>query len=343
MRRFLSCENGNMAVAFALSLLPLMGAVGAAVDYSRATNVHAFLQSQADMAALSGAQLGPDGADKPLLNYVQTITKQRYGDGSWIDAMSVSGSWISDVDYQVKVSGKVRVSVLAAVPGFPDEVPVSVVSVVRIAEPRYVYTPPTMTQLDGEAGDYNRIYVYCFDETKKHNHGTHGRTQMTAIADNAGTAYHYNMPRCDAGQTLSYRLLNVRLARTDPSKWDDPKALHFNYYTDTTVENGADTYDLGGWSVLETVLCKNLNECKPKSQGGIIPEGKNRDPVQAKATCSPGKYMYYGWEDRPPGMSGPSADWTDIAWTDRDYDDIRIVIACPSLEAVQDRQVRLVN
>jgi hypothetical protein len=343
MRGFWSCEGGNIAVAFALALVPIAGAVGVAVDYSRAVNVRSFLQSQADMAALTGAQLGPEGADKPLLDYVQSVSRQRYGEGAWIDAMSVSGDWISDVDYRVTVSGKVPVSILAAVPGFPEAVPVSVAAVVRIAEPRYVYNPPTMTQLDGEAGDYNRIYVYCFDAAQKSDPKTHGRTQMTAIADNAGTAYEYDMPRCDAGQTLSYKLLNVRLAREEPQKWDDPKALHFEYYTDTTVENGAEAYDLGGWNVLETVLCKSLNECKPQSQGGIIPEGKNRNPVHARETCSPGKYMYYGWEDRPPGMSGPSADWTDIAWTDRDYDDIRIIIACPSLETVQERQVRLID
>ena len=43
--------------------------------------------------------------------------------------------------------------------------------------------------------------------------------------------------------------------------------------------------------------------------------------------------MYYGWEDRPPGMPGhqnTGGNWQHVAWTDRDYDDIRIVIACPA-------------
>jgi len=120
-----------------------------------------------------------------------------------------------------------------------------------------------------------------------------------------------------------------------------PAAQRFEYYTDTEIKNGSYDYDLGDWKVLETVLCDDVKECKPKSKGGIIPEGKNRTPVQAKGVCSPGKYIYYGWEDRPPGMSGPSDDWTDIAWTDRDYDDIRIVIGCPTLETVNDRLVRL--
>ncbi len=39
--------------------------------------------------------------------------------------------------------------------------------------------------------------------------------------------------------------------------------------------------------------------------------------------------MYYGYEDRPGG--------------DRDYDDIRIIISCPEMKKVQDKQVRIVK
>ena len=255
----------------------------------------------------------------------------------------MESEWPTQVDYRIVVKGRMPVTLLGAVPGFDDLVALGVTATARLGEPRYVYEAPEMSELDNEAGDYNRIYVYCFDPIKAAAKDGNGRSQMTPIADNGGTVYTYEMPRCDAGQTLSYRLLNVRLARTQPAKWDDPKALRFDYYTDTVVENGIDKHDLGGWSVLETALCNTRKECEQVSRGGIVPEGKNRTPVQAKGTCTPGKYMYYGWEDRPPGRKGPAKDWTDIAWTDRDYDDIRIVIKCPTLEPAAERMVRLVK
>ena len=401
MRRFLGCKKGNFAAAFALSMVPVMGAAGVATDYSRAINVRSYLQSQTDMAVLAGAQLGPDGDATAVIAYVRASTRQRYGK-DWIKGLTVEGEWVSQVDYRVTAQGKVPTTILNAVPGFPDGVIIGVSATARVAEPRFVYEPPKVSELDNEAGDYNRVYVYCFDSTKVSSGGTGGtggyddvedddreegrgrgrghgdgrdhdgndddhdwdddddhaeedgdpvpggsedgaRTQMTAIADNAGTRYDFEMPKCDAGQTLSFRLMNVRLVRDQPSKWEDPNSLRFDYYTDTQVKNGADKHDLGGWSVLETVLCDNLEECDKQSKGGIVPEGKNRDPIQADRSCSPGQFMYYGWEDRPPGMPGSARDWTDVAWTDRDYDDIRIVIECPVIETVEDRQVRLID
>jgi hypothetical protein len=159
---------------------------------------------------------------------------------------------------------------------------------------------------------------------------------MIPMADNAGTVYsEFAMPQCEAGQYLSYRLMNVRNARTKPHLWDatGPGVERYDYHTDTVYEEGMPQYDLGGWDILETVLCNNLNECRPESEGGIIPEGEDRIPQRASKPCEPGKYMYYGWEDRPPGMG----------WTDRDYDDIRVIVECPVMEEVGERSVRLVR
>jgi len=65
----------------------------------------------------------------------------------------------------------------------------------------------------------------------------------------------------------------------------------------------------------------------------VIPEGKNREPQKAKQSCQPGKFMYYGWEDRPPGLG----------WTDQDYNDIRIIIECPESVATGEFVVRLIK
>ncbi len=52
VRRFAADENGNIAVIFAIVLVPLLSFVGAAIDYSRANNARTAMQAAADSAAL---------------------------------------------------------------------------------------------------------------------------------------------------------------------------------------------------------------------------------------------------------------------------------------------------
>ena len=52
---FSAAERGNVAITFGLALLPIMTAVGAAVDYSRANAAKSVVQSALDAAVLAGA------------------------------------------------------------------------------------------------------------------------------------------------------------------------------------------------------------------------------------------------------------------------------------------------
>ena len=75
IRLFGGSEGGNVAITFGLLLLPLIGAVGAAVDYSRANAVKASLQSALDATtlALSKSAAGMDSAalQSSALKYFQ--------------------------------------------------------------------------------------------------------------------------------------------------------------------------------------------------------------------------------------------------------------------------------
>src|ERR1700730_1511940 len=51
--RFRKDRRGNVAVIFAIALLPILTAVGWAVDYSLATRMRAKLQSAADAASVA--------------------------------------------------------------------------------------------------------------------------------------------------------------------------------------------------------------------------------------------------------------------------------------------------
>ena len=55
VRRLWAAERGNVAITFGLALLPIMTAVGTAVDYSRANAARSSIQSALDAGLLAGA------------------------------------------------------------------------------------------------------------------------------------------------------------------------------------------------------------------------------------------------------------------------------------------------
>lgn len=326
-------RTANIGMVFALLTVPMVGAVGLAVDYQQLASARQFLQSQVDAVALGGAGAGPDGDATRWLERAERATRLHFDRSDWPTTLVVTGGWIHGHQFAAEARAAIDLSFARILPGIPDAVDVSVRAVAELALPLLVYEEPELAQLDPEAGDYNRLSAYCFDPAAADTSGDDGRSQVTVIADNAGTTYDYTMPRCEAGEALSYRLLNVRNARTQPRLWDDPLREHYVYYSDTVISDGVERYDLDGWSILETVLCPTLDDCRPASEGGDVPEGKNRVPQRADEPCQPGRFMYYGWEDRPPGRG----------WTDRDYDDIRVIIGCPVVEFEGDKRLRLVD
>ena len=56
-RFIISDRNGNVSIIFAIFLIPVVGAMGLAVDYGRAMHVQTDLQEIADTAAIAGARL----------------------------------------------------------------------------------------------------------------------------------------------------------------------------------------------------------------------------------------------------------------------------------------------
>ena len=61
LSRFRRDRSGNIAMIFGLALLPLMIAVGCAVDYSRANQIRSKLISAADAASVGSVARGSPG------------------------------------------------------------------------------------------------------------------------------------------------------------------------------------------------------------------------------------------------------------------------------------------
>ena len=70
LTKFNRSETGNIAVIFALSLLPMLSFVGAAVDYSVTSSKRSRIQSMLDSAMLAGAIAGKKSLDTGAGNSV---------------------------------------------------------------------------------------------------------------------------------------------------------------------------------------------------------------------------------------------------------------------------------
>jgi Flp pilus assembly protein TadG len=68
MRWFLSDRGGNIAIFFALGIVPVIGALGAAVDYSSANSYRADIQKALDSTALALSKILP--TDETTMNEV---------------------------------------------------------------------------------------------------------------------------------------------------------------------------------------------------------------------------------------------------------------------------------
>jgi len=242
------------------------------------------------------------------------------------------------------------------------------------------YEPPEGLVMDNKAGDFNEMYAYCYDTKSTDPDMSKRRSQMILIANNldmADTAKNTTTkltggiytampatpmpwPNCNGkDQSLSFRMRNIRHAKTHSALWANqgatvsgiqPGRPEHNYYTDTMINNGIETFSTSSNQILETVLCDTSDECNPSKTGVTkVPSGTNRFATKSSNTagCSPGKFVYFGFEDRP-GVNGVSVTsqgkgWLEAGWTDYDFNDIAIQMKCPSGGKLADPYPRLVG
>ncbi|GJD66583.1 TadE/TadG family type IV pilus assembly protein [Methylobacterium frigidaeris] len=354
-RSFKGDEGGAVVLIFAVLLVPVVGFLGAAVDYGVALRVRTIEQVISDRTALLVADADTVAAASASFSLGQNELSKRLGTKVGQDNTNIIGSWLDGSTYKLTISTKLSTMFIHLLPNMSNQMIVSVsTKVVRVA-PVYETKPPTSSLLSPEAADYNRIYFYCYSsDPERQKEADAGRRGLTPIADNATNPTDYSSqtsPTCTKNEAPSYMLRNVRNARAYPNRWDDKKQEVYEYYTDTVIDTGLriQTMKMKGYKIvdgstkiyidmtkdqiLETIVCKDLSECKTKKDGGILSNSNEKhEPVTTKDSCEEGKYMYYGWEDRPP--SGGS---------DKDYDDIRLVVSCPKIVKISDKKIRIIE
>jgi hypothetical protein len=390
-RRLLRDERGGIAILVAIGAAALLGAGALAVDLGHYRLTQNRLQSAADAAALAAvAELDdPATAIATAIDFAGRNVPPSYG--TIITAGDVTIG-VYDAETMTFTPGAgpdvnaVRV-VTARSPARENGVPralaliygrdAATISARAIAaRQRWLqYEAPEVMNLAPNAGDFNEMYAYCFD-MRGDGPPESRRSQMTLIANNdpSGIAVAQSggrvspvpqpiaWPRCKDGESLSFRMRNIRHVKTYPVLWDNPDAriciarcnsgnpdlrrigrAEHNYYTDTIITGGVETHAGLAEPILERIRCDSPG-CQTELADGTIPQNRTDPaPIEDNRPCTPGRYIYLGWEDRPPGRSGAHSHWTDPAWTDRDYDDIRIVLRCPSTGMLGDGLTRLVR
>jgi hypothetical protein len=377
-RRLAADRRGATAFVFAAFTPVLLGAGALAVDMAHYRFVDNRLQSAADSAALAGVKAldDPAVALSDAVEFAQRNVPDNYGTvttaadvtigvynpvaGSFTPGGGAAANAVRVTAERSQDRGNAAPRILSAIFDL-GEVRIAATAIAARELQSVQYEPPEKQDLDSEAGDFNEVYAYCYAYEGTGSPASR-RSQMTLIANNmpagqniitisggvikAVPAVPVAWPECAKDESLSFRLRNIRHAKSIPDLWKNPnkapKRPEHNFYTDTVIADGAETFNLSA-NILETVRCDSLDACDPSKPGSAIPKGKNRTPTLEDQPCLPGKFMYFGWEDRPPGQAGKSATWTDPAWTDRDYDDIRLVMRCPRAGILGDGMSRLVG
>ena len=110
-RRMMGDRSGNVAIVFCIAIIPILAAIGISIDFTRASNTKAHLDSTVDSTALSIAMLA--AADPNAPNFATEITKAQTIFTSM--AKSTADLTIAPVTVNVKTDPSDSSTILATV------------------------------------------------------------------------------------------------------------------------------------------------------------------------------------------------------------------------------------
>src|SRR5690625_1357141 len=248
--RLLGAEKGAVALTVAIMSPVLIGMAALAVDIAYYRSVHSQLQTAADAAALAAVQRldSETSAIAAAMDFAGRNVPANYGtvtvaenvelgiydadtrlftpsDGIWIDVNAVRVTAERSPSH-----GNELKRFLGRILG--DGAVTARASAVAARHAWLQYDPPVSVSLANEAGDFNEMYAYCFDYKNQALPKGERRSKMTLIANNmpAGediressnkvinplppTDWENAWPVCREGQSLSFRLRNIRHAKS---------------------------------------------------------------------------------------------------------------------------------
>jgi Flp pilus assembly protein TadG len=123
--RFAKSNEGNIAVIFAIAILPVLGFVGAAIDYSRASKVRTSMQAAIDSAALmlssdlTRGLITPSQVDTKAQAYFAALFTSKAAKSVSISATYTPGTSSTGETIQINGSGSITTDFMRMV-GFPS-------------------------------------------------------------------------------------------------------------------------------------------------------------------------------------------------------------------------------
>jgi Flp pilus assembly protein TadG len=108
LRDFCIARGGNVAIMFALATLPIIGGVGAAVDYSRANSVRADLQAALDSTALMLSREASTDSNTQLQANAQSYFTANFN-RSGTTISSITATYTTSGGTQIVVNGSIAV------------------------------------------------------------------------------------------------------------------------------------------------------------------------------------------------------------------------------------------
>lgn len=145
-------KRGNVAIFFGIAAIPVLGAIGIAVDYTRASHFHMILQSAVDASALGGATETSDAAASATID---ALMKATLPGGLSPNDVTYTLDFKSD---SIAVSAKAKVSTTIGAL-FRSEMPVSVSATASRGLPVRLVNL-SVTNFNSDAADANSIYWY---------------------------------------------------------------------------------------------------------------------------------------------------------------------------------------
>jgi Flp pilus assembly protein TadG len=123
--RFAKSSDGNIAVIFAIAILPVLGFVGAAIDYSRASKVRISMQAALDSTALMLSKdltqglITPSEINPKAQAYFAGLFTSKVAKSVSISATYTPGTSSADATIQINGSGSITTDFMRMV-GFPN-------------------------------------------------------------------------------------------------------------------------------------------------------------------------------------------------------------------------------
>lgn len=105
---FGQAENGNVAIIFAVSTIPVIGLVGAAIDYSRANAMRASMQAAVDSTALAVSKNAASQTSSQVQNAAQTFFNTAFS-SSEIQGLQVAGTYSNTPSSHVVVTASANI------------------------------------------------------------------------------------------------------------------------------------------------------------------------------------------------------------------------------------------